>query len=346
MKYRALVVVLLSALWLQVDAQSFLKELGKAVGNRVKAEVKKEVTNEVSRQIHRGADAIREQSSKSRQQRQNEQVANDNATYTNQADYAASPQYLVLDDNGKDVPHDRSLNYVDEYGVNHGGGVRIAGVVWAPVNCGYHKELFPYGKLYQWGRRYGQGYSVPFEDDSAAYSDSNFEVEIMPAPVAIEDGRKRENEGRFYAESEFAPYNWTETDITLWNLSQQAGQYAKNEENDPCPKGWRVPDYSELMMLISNRSGWSKDSNGRYGYWFSGDKQYGEPKTPRIFLPAAGKRGANGFAAGRECWGHYWSSRHFGAECEVGNLSFSPQAVELVQRGWPQTGMAIRCVKE
>ena len=339
-------VVLLSVLWLQVDAQSFLKDLGKAVGNRIKQQVKQEVTNEVSRQIHRGADALREQGSKSRQQRQNESSAENICPNQTSSCEPAQPTYLVLDDNGKDVPRDRSLNYVDEYGVNHGGGVVIAGVVWAPVNCGYHKELFPYGKLYQWGRRYGQGYSVPFEDDTAAYGEQNYEVEIMPAPVAIEDGRKRENEGRFYAESEFAPYNWTTTDIALWNLSQQAGQYVKNEENDPCPKGWRVPDFSEFMTLIANRSGWSKDSNGRYGYWFSGDRQYGEPKTPRIFLPAAGRRGANGFAAGREYWGCYWSSRHFGEECKVGNLAFGPETVEVTQQGWPHTGLAVRCVKE
>ena len=29
-------------------------------------------------------------------------------------------------------------DYIDEYGENHGQGVEINGVVWAPVNCGYH----------------------------------------------------------------------------------------------------------------------------------------------------------------------------------------------------------------
>jgi hypothetical protein len=33
-----------------------------------------------------------------------------------------------------------SNDYIDEYGVNHGPGVEIDGVVWAPVNCGYHKD--------------------------------------------------------------------------------------------------------------------------------------------------------------------------------------------------------------
>ena len=34
-----------------------------------------------------------------------------------------------------------TYDYVDEYGVNHGKGVTVAGVVWAPVNCGYLAEI-------------------------------------------------------------------------------------------------------------------------------------------------------------------------------------------------------------
>lgn len=48
-------------------------------------------------------------------------------------------------------------DYVDEYGINHGQGIEVGGVIWAPVNCGYKAATadskgFPYGKLYQWGR--------------------------------------------------------------------------------------------------------------------------------------------------------------------------------------------------
>ena len=46
-----------------------------------------------------------------------------------------------------DEPQDG--DYVDEYGINHGQGVEIDGVVWAPVNCGYHATDYKYGKLYQ-----------------------------------------------------------------------------------------------------------------------------------------------------------------------------------------------------
>ena len=47
--------------------------------------------------------------------------------------------------------HPQEVDYIDEYGINHGPGVKIGETVWAPVNCGYHAEDFKYGKLYQWG---------------------------------------------------------------------------------------------------------------------------------------------------------------------------------------------------
>ena len=57
-------------------------------------------------------------------------------------------------------------DYVDEFGVNHGIGVAIGNAIWAPVNCGYHKDNYKYGKLYQWGRKYGQGYIGNYWDSN------------------------------------------------------------------------------------------------------------------------------------------------------------------------------------
>lgn len=54
------------------------------------------------------------------------------------------------------------IDYINEYGVNHGKGIIIGDIVWAPVNCGYHATDYKYGKLYQWGRKYGQGYDGSF----------------------------------------------------------------------------------------------------------------------------------------------------------------------------------------
>ena len=76
---------------------------------------------------------------------------------------------LLLAGCARDFFPREDCDYVDEYGINHGKGVEIDGVVWAPVNCGYHKSDYRYGKLYQWGRKYGQGY-----DGSLYDVDGNF----------------------------------------------------------------------------------------------------------------------------------------------------------------------------
>ena len=73
-------------------------------------------------------------------------------------------------------------DYIDEYGVNHGKGVVLGRHVWAPVNCGYHQTDFPYGKHYQWGRKYGQGLGAPYD---------SFEVTLVEAPVDLEIGQNK-----------------------------------------------------------------------------------------------------------------------------------------------------------
>ena len=75
-----------------------------------------------------------------------------------------------------DVNINTTTSYV-ENGVYLGKGIQI---LWAPVNCGYEKAIgsykgYTWGKLYQWGRDSGCGYSY----DSDASIDgfmSNFSV--------------------------------------------------------------------------------------------------------------------------------------------------------------------------
>ena len=49
-------------------------------------------------------------------------------------------------------------------GISRGKGTFIGTCIWAPVNCGYTPYFnesdkgYPYGKLYQWGRKDGHGY--------------------------------------------------------------------------------------------------------------------------------------------------------------------------------------------
>ena len=205
-------------------------------------------------------------------------------------------------------------DYIDEYGINHGPGVKIGETVWAPVNCGYHATDYKYGKLYQWGRKYGQGYSGSLYDGDwnyiCEYSDASV-PEMVEGPVSLSVGQSEANDSKFYYNST-SPYHWlTSQDDNLWNSGTEDNPV--KTEYDPCPEGWRVPTYSELSELKSNHSSWTTDENDQTGYWFSGANMYTE-SVPKVFFPAAGEReggygGSAGEAMRRGRRGYYWSSR-------------------------------------
>ena len=111
-------------------------------------------------------------------------------------------------------------------------------MVWAPVNSGYHATDFKYGKLYQWGRKYGQGHSTSY-DASAP--------EIVEGPISAVNGQKDKYSNTFFTSSE-SLYDWTSPqDDTLWNSGTEENPI--KTEYDPCPEGWRVPTYAELDEL-------------------------------------------------------------------------------------------------
>src|SRR5574344_641630 len=177
---------------------------------------------------------------------------------------------------------DAAPHYVEK-GVDRGAGTSITGgspsitVVWAPVNCGYAPYVsasdkgYPYGKLYQWGRKYGQGYN---SNDATYPSGANISA-TNPATLAVAEAAK------FYTSwsKTIAPDGtWGTSDP--WNI--------KNTTNDPCPLGWRVPTYTELYALIGNADGKGKwtQKDGQYGRWFDGTQNTNQ--TSGVFLPAAG----------------------------------------------------------
>ena len=155
------------------------------------------------------------------------------------------------------------INYVDEYGVNHGVGVEIDGIVWAPVNCGYHQTDYPYGKLYQWGRKYGQGLGGDYD---------NSQVDLLDLGdggrgISLAEGQSYENRNKFFItlDNDWLPYN--DRNPALWNSGTEDNP--KKTEYDPCPDGWRVPTKNELTILSKTFSPWytfENDINGRYFY--------------------------------------------------------------------------------
>ena len=227
------------------------------------------------------------------------------------------------------------VHYIDEYGIDHGPGILISSysygdIVWAPVNCGYHATDYKYGKLYQWGRKYGQGY-----DSSDASS-----PEFVTGGVSLEDGQNPDNAHLFYKVA--SGNDWLATsDDNLWNAGTEDNPI--KTENDPCPDGWRVPTYNELTSIQFKRSSWTTNDEGQNGYWFN------DSNTPddKMFLPAAGEimnaswstkvrnRGSNG------C---YWSSKPYNngaANCQT--ISKSSVSGTSSYRAY---GYSVRCVKE
>lgn len=198
-------------------------------------------------------------------------------------------------------------NYVDEYGVNHGPGVQIGETVWAPVNCGYHETDYPYGKLYQWGRKYGQGYSGALWDEDRNYlrdvSDADV-PELVAGPVSLSEGQSEYNADKYYYNHD-SPYDWLVTQNNgLWNAGTEDAPV--KTVYDPCPTGWRVPTCAELEALSENHSSCATNGAGQTGYWFSGRSAYSED-VPQVFFPAAGIYGS-GSATDRGYQGNYWSS--------------------------------------
>lgn len=210
-------------------------------------------------------------------------------------------------------------DYVDEYDINHGKGINVCGTIWAPVNCGYHKDDFKYGKLYQWGRKYGQGYNGSLYDAdqnvTGEYSDAR-EPKMMQGGVSKVTGNQDFCDYVFWTAGSELNYDWMNSpDGTLWNSGSE--MIPVKSEYDPCPDGWRVPTSAELKELIQNHSSSTTNDDGQNGYWFSGPLPC-DLDVSKVFLPAAGRRYADGSASARGCCGYYWSS---GANYEYGALT-------------------------
>lgn len=231
-------------------------------------------------------------------------------------------------------------DYVDEYNINHGQGVEIDGVVWAPVNCGYHKEHYKYGKLYQWGRLYGQGYYDSYEE---SYNDARAPWVIESKGEGSSVRHNIDYANVFFLSNSKYEYDYLYPHLDKsWNFGLETKPL--KTPNDPCPDGWRVPTDTELDNLIRNYSDWTRNG-GQYGYWFSGSVPYSKDVN-RVFLSAAGEHGfSTEKARGRNDIGYYWSSsvmtHSYQAEC----LYFYDRDVSDSADA-RASGHSVRCVKE
>ena len=230
-------------------------------------------------------------------------------------------------------------DYIDEYNENHGKGIVVGMTVWAPVNCGYHATDFKYGKLYQWGRKYGQGYSGNLYDlngsNVGTYSDTEVPT-IEEGGVSEIGGNHKNNANVFY----YGSPDWVDPrNDKLWNSGAESKPV--KTEYDPCPAGWRVPTEAELSELCQNYSSWTSEE-GQPGYWFSGASLYTE-NVPQVFFPAAGYRLYDGSAYNRGKCGSYWSSRPSNSHAYY--LYFYSSNADM-NSYYRAGGYSVRCVQE
>ena len=246
------------------------------------------------------------------------------------------------------------LSYADatdgiyrDNGLEFGMGVTVAlgGSIgdrtFAPVNCGYDATNYKYGKLYQWGRRDGQGYQDGTYDDAADAIVEKYTVETWD-DNGIFSGIPEA--GAFY-EGHSNTYDWyTNTSgkgLTKWDHTNVEAF------KDPCPAGWRVPTETELTALKANKSNWTS-YNIQNGYWFSGSVGYNaaNQNTSAVFFPAASSRNYNGDCANdRGTFGRYWSNTPNGDFAWY--LFFKSDGTATVANyGLRAAGYSVRCVKK
>lgn len=312
------------------DAQNLLDKLGKTVQKKVT----EKVTESVKKKVR---DAV---SGKGNDRKS--QTAGQGTVSQHKTDKVG--QKPLVKDVGQNIVQQEGLDYIDEFGINHGGGILIGDILWAPVNCGYHQTDYPYGKLYQWGRKHGQGYGAPYADEEWQVNPDKTTAEIVPAPVKPAEALKHPD--RFYARSDMASFNWTENDMTLWCPLVFEGKATKHPKYDPCPEGWRVPELFDFYSLAEHYSDLVEyPEGGPKGRWFSGPEEYGT-EVQRIFLPATGMRNRDGESHSRDTQAIYWSLRHGGSEGSIWHLYINDDEACVNPTAFPHEAYSVRCVKD
>jgi hypothetical protein len=203
--------------------------------------------------------------------------------------------------------------------------VKIGDVWWAPVNAGYDASTSPYGLLFQWGRKYGQGHNTTETPG----------LTIVVGPVANSVGNDSANANKFYTNAT-NPFDWCNSQAASWDMTSY----------NACPSGWRVPTLNQLTALNSEGSTWvaSGGPDNLPGRWFGSD--HATARTASIFLPAAGLRHAGvGLLDYFDQSGSYWNatsySNGFGSFLYFGNGLSSPEV-----GGGRASGASVRCVRE
>lgn len=222
-------------------------------------------------------------------------------------------------------------------------------IVWAPVNCGYDNE-HKVGLLYQWGRKYGQG-----------YANKGDVVNFINERPTLATGTAEENRNKFY-KGEAGDGDWLvqeQRSSSLWNSGYEESPV--KTEYDPCPEGWRVPTNSELITLWVGEPNPSHptyktapsdqvgEKDGIKGFWAKSEVGVNKVFFPVYYVLNWNSTNTNGYAGGGNS-SAYWSStagNSNNAFSEALDIVFSGANLILVasekQRAF---GYSVRCVKD
>ena len=265
------------------------------------------------------------------------------AATSNVAMTAGNILSMSVIDLGGEGSAQRSLMSI-KYPEDNANGVFVGTKVWANVNCGYDAG-HPYGLLYQWGRKYGQGYGS--ETPTVVNINGNINGTHKGPLSSAEEGSSEDLKNNFYYKVD----DWLTTQVnTLWNINTADNKEVyptKNYSCDPCPAGWRVPTMSELEGLSVKKSDWTQNNN-QSGYWFSGNVEYSNDAVA-VFFPAAGFRHYwdNDTGVERGNIGQYVSSTAIDTDGWVCAASLVFQS-NMIESSSPRKafGSSVRCVKD
>lgn len=231
-----------------------------------------------------------------------------------------------------------------EMTVRQSGYVEISGVKWSTKNLGYDADDYPYGLLYQWGRKHGQSY------DESYYTAVNTPFD---GPAATVNSYTEDADRKQFFQNASSPYDWVtfaNSDAGLWNSGTE--EVPVKTSNDPCPTGWRVPTVSELASLNSSSSIWKAadpaNPDGLSGRWFGANSATASASDPKgcLFLPASGSRGNDGTASGSATLGGYWSSSTSGTSACHLNFDSTGSTCGSAGISYRANGLSIRCVRQ